>query len=507
MRTVRWIFLLAATAVLHAAANEATTPTPKAADAPAQRASVMVVKPVILCDDDGANPARHELPKAVLDQTLAGAEAEIIFLEPVKWHHGRARRGEIGPGEIGQQGRANGMIAADSRVLTMLFVAAIQGPAGPAGRGTRGDQPCFVALGPDGPATDPADAAAMVGRALADSVLPDRATDKPADGAKPAKAAAGPDPAQIAAIRGSRLALPRFHCHSAAEARELLADESWFPFHASATPDGVRFALGLAPDARVPADPAERARFSREAHAAMALDFTAAEQAALKRAVGAIRRELGDDWPLLSRLPWHFIKVKTGFCGDLPHTRGMATVVSQSALRQMLEEPEMARFLLFHEKIHVIQRLSPEVFAALYQTYGYQPIRLAPGEAARLNLLVNPDAPVHDHAIAVDGRTVLIAAAFVPQGRRIAFAENYFLLKPGGSGFIIEREFPAAPVEQWLERFPIRAGYDHPHENFAYLCNILVDLRKRKDLATAREHPMLRATLDALPEIFRLAGE
>jgi hypothetical protein len=499
--------VLAAAGKLYAAPADAAGIRP-AGTAPALRERVILVKPVIVHDDDGARPARHALPKAALDAAFSPTGAEIIFLEPVPWHNGPARRGEISPAEIEKQGRASCVIAADRRVITLLFVSGVDGQPGPTAAGRADGQLCLVVLGRDSETPPPAaDDALAVERALR------RCFERPKPAGTPQATDAARDPTDgaadgDAALRESGLALPRVHCHPAAESRELLADESWFPFHTTSTPDAARFALGLAPDTPVPADPVERAMFSRERHAEMAADFTAAERAGLTRAVAALRRELGNEWPLVSRLPWHFVKVRPGFCNDLPHTRGMATVLSQTALRQLLEEPAMARFMLFHEKIHVVQRLNPGRFGALYQAYGYQPVRLAAGEAARLNLIVNPDAPVHDHAITVDGRTVLVAPVFVPEGGRLGFAENYFLLKAGdGGAFLIDGEFPAAPVEQWLDRFVIRSGYDHPNETFAYHCNILLDLRQRKELAQANDHPMLRATIEAVPAIFRLGGE
>jgi hypothetical protein len=499
---------VAAAGLLHAAPDVAAGASPAGTD-PALRERVILVKPVIVHDDDGTHPARHALPKAALDAAFSRAGAEVIFLEPIPWHNGPARRGESTPAEIAKQGRASGVIAADRRVITIMFVSGVDGQAGPTAAGRADGQVCFVALGPAGETPPPAtDDALAVERALLRCFEPPQAADSSQQANEAARDQADGAADDESATRASGLALPRVHCHPAAESRELLADESWFAFHATSTPDAARFALGLAPDAPVPADPAERAKFSRERHAATAVDFTASERAALERAVAALRRELGTDWPLVSRLPWHFVKVKSGFCNDLPHTRGMATVLSQAALRQLLDEPEMARFLLFHEKIHVVQRLNPGRFSALFQAYGYHPVRLAAGEAARLNLLVNPDAPVHDHAITVDDRTVLIAPVFVREGDRIGFAENYFLLKPGDGGvFLIDGEFPAAPVEQWLDRFVIRSGYDHPTETFAYHCNLLLDLRQRKELAQANDHPMLRATIEAAPAIFRLSGE
>jgi len=77
------------------------------ADAPAFRPRVVVVKPVILCNDDGTSPAPHVLSKKLVDRVYTKAGLEFVYLEPVHWNHGKARRGEINLDQIVREGTAN----------------------------------------------------------------------------------------------------------------------------------------------------------------------------------------------------------------------------------------------------------------------------------------------------------------------------------------------------------------------------------------------------------------
>ena len=80
------------------------------------RSRVVVVKPVILCDDDGNNPAPHVLPKTLVDQVYTKAGLEFVYLEPIRWNHGKARRGEINLDKIVRDGRRLRMICEDPDV-------------------------------------------------------------------------------------------------------------------------------------------------------------------------------------------------------------------------------------------------------------------------------------------------------------------------------------------------------------------------------------------------------
>jgi N-sulfoglucosamine sulfohydrolase len=114
------------------------------------RPRVLVVKPVILRDDDGANPARSVLPKRLVDQVYTRAGLEILYREPVPWSFGAGRRGETNLDAIVRSGHDQGVIDPDPRTLTLLFVSAVDGRPGPMGRGLQNGNICFISLGPEG---------------------------------------------------------------------------------------------------------------------------------------------------------------------------------------------------------------------------------------------------------------------------------------------------------------------------------------------------------------------
>ena len=102
---------------------------------PNDRPRVVVVRTVVLCDDDGENPARYALPKTLVDRVYTRAGLEFVYLEPVRWHYGVARRGEINLDQIVREGTAQGFVTRDRRVVTLLFVSGVDGHRGPLGRG------------------------------------------------------------------------------------------------------------------------------------------------------------------------------------------------------------------------------------------------------------------------------------------------------------------------------------------------------------------------------------
>jgi hypothetical protein len=517
LQPLKFLSLLAALTCLPlagAAADHPASPTARAeALVPAERPRVVMIKPVILCDDDGSHPARATYPKTLVDRVYTRAKLEFLYLEPAVWHHGPARRGELNLDEIVKQGRANGMIAADRSVVTLLFVSAVDGNPKMLGRGMQNGNVCFVSLGNDPSMDDPAKQAFVVAHevghclglrhAVDDPAVPDDVPNLQGDGPFERRlAVAGLHPSQVDTVLKSPLVTDRVKCYTTAEARLALTDESWFPYLSTATPDMLRFGLGLPAE-----DPAARLAFAREHHAAMAMDFTAGEEAALRRVVADLSREAeAAGWPMLSRLPWHFVKVKSGFCQNMPHTRGMVTVLSATVVARLARHEAAAGELLFHEKIHVVQRLNPTRFTRLYQSFGYTPLRLAAGEAERLNLIQNPDAPVNDWAVSLGDTTVLIATAF---NRRLRFSETYYQLTPlpDGTSRVGGKLADPAAVETWRERFPVRIGYDHPHEVFAYLCGGIFRRGQHQRPAPPDGNEILDLTLKELLRIFALTGD
>lgn len=502
----------------------AVAPPHDTAESPARRPRVLLVKPVVLCEDDGTRPARAALPKKHVDRMHAPGGVEVLYLDPVEWKFGRGKRGETGLAALARQGREQGFIHADPRVVTLLFVSAIEGKGMPLGRALPGGNACVVCLAPGGGTPGQASPGLLVAQALGDCLQ-----SRPADADPGANGGAGDlsgggsraEPPAAGEPRTNRLgaALPsppvveRVTCHTQGESARLLTDESWEPYLSGATDEVLRFAFGLRGDAGVPREAAARARFARDGHESMALAFTPGEEASLRKSVARINHLTGRDWPLVSRLPWHFIKTKREFCGGHPHTRGLAIVLPAGSLARVTEDEDFALFLLVHEKFHVVQRLVPRRFEDLFRTYGYLPVRLAGGEAARANLVQNPDALYHEWAVRAGSELVMVATDYrtmadgmldmQPVARRLAaMAGGCFRL-----GEVLEGD---PLLDGWREGFPVKQGFDDPRELSAFTSSMLLRREylggKPADLGPAQE-AVYQETRRVFREILRITGE
>lgn len=491
---------------------------------PAQRPRVVVVKPVVLCDDDGTNPARAAYPKKLVDQVYTRAGLEFIYLEPVFWNYGVGRRGEDNLDAIVRLGREKGYIALDPRVVTLLFVSAVDGEVGPLGRGMQNGNVCFVCLGPEGKMTDPAELAFVVGHEVGHCLNLRHAVDDPAVSNKSGNLQGdGPfasrltvealAPSQRDTVLKSPLVQDRVTFHTVAFARKWLVDESWEPYIASATDDMLRFTLGLKAQAAIAQEAKARRSFAEESFGEMALPWTAQEQAVIRQRVEHLAKLTGRDWPMVSRLPWHFIKVKSAFCSGYAHTRGLSIVLSPRMIQRIMTDQTVGMALLLHEKLHVVQRLNPTRFDSLARRYGFVPVQLEEGEAARLNLAQNPDALFVQWAPEVDGRPVLIASRCQPNADgSIGMGEvhHHLLMERAGKYRIGEALSDAAELSAWRSRFPTKHGHDFPQEVSAHTSRVLLlreYLGDQTEVLTPAQQVNYEATKVEFQTILRVDGE
>jgi hypothetical protein len=105
-------------------------------------------------------------------------------------------------------------------------------------------------------------------------------------------------------------------------------------------------------------------------------EFTIEEQNALSAATKAIDAAITNDYPLYVSTPSRFLKMAGNIEGGMPHTRGPFIVLSSDVCRRIADD--FARSganaqtsnwvigLLLHEKMHVVQRLHPDLFEDLY---------------------------------------------------------------------------------------------------------------------------------------------
>jgi hypothetical protein len=112
------------------------------------RSNIIEIRQVILCDDDGSNPARYYSEKDLIEQVYTRADLEFNFQPPIFWKNGKARRGEINLDTVVIEGKKQGIISSDPKIVTLLFVSAVDGNTGPLGRGMQNGNICFVNFGP-----------------------------------------------------------------------------------------------------------------------------------------------------------------------------------------------------------------------------------------------------------------------------------------------------------------------------------------------------------------------
>ena len=478
----------------------------------AERTHLLLVKPVIICDDDGNHPARHALPKDLVDRVYTRANFEFIYLDPVRWNHGKARRGEVNLNSIVKDGHANGMISTDPRVATLLFVSAVDGKTRPLGRGLQGGNICFVNLGAPDEMTKPAERAFVVAHevghclglihAVNDLKVPNDVPNLQGDGPFDERLAVeGLHPSQVKTVLTSPLVQPQLQFLAAAESAGLIADDQWDNPLEPLTADNMRFELGLDPAAPLPEDSAARVAVAGPKYRALAADFTVEEMDLLRARVEQLNALIGDRWPVIARVPWQFAKMQSKFCRSMPHTRGLTIVLTESSIRRFGRNEASALEILLHEKLHVIQRLMPERFEKAFQRYGYQSIQLPSGTATRLNFVRNPDAPDARWAIRQGEKLALLATSLETNDGKFKFAEHLYPLqstddKTGAVSHTIGAAFEDdSSLTAWRARFPIRVGHDDPREVIAYLLGQIF----RADLLGEKgEHwtPEQRALLD-----------
>lgn len=505
-------------------AGAQVAPEPRVQIAPKHRPRVIVVQPVILCNDDGSTPAVHAFPKRLIDRVYTKAKLELLYLQPRRWHHGKARRGEITQQQIIRDGRHQGIISPDKRIVTLLFASATDRKKGPSGHGQQGGSICFVRLGPSDRQADPLQQAFVVAHELGhclnlrpvvnDPAVPNVTANLQGEGAiRERLATTGLHDTQRDTVLRSPLVMDRLRFYTLAEAQEQIVDETWEPYITGATDDMLRFSIGLAADDPLPQQPQTRRRFAEQKYTDKVLDFTAGEKTLLTGMVQRLQALIGSSWPGVPRLPWHFVKVDGTFCKGMAHTRGLSIFLSGRYLEKMSSDANFGLKLLLHEKLHIIQRLNRKSFKPLYQAYGFSPVTLKKGELKRLNAAQNPDALNVAWAIrSGDALTLLITTLARDTEGSIQFREEYRTLEkhPDGCWTIGAVREKDKPFQHWHASFPFRVGHDHPNEVSAYLSGLLLESDHLKTLnrdLTAAQTDRLAQTRNAFRNILRLIGD
>ncbi|MCA9136418.1 MAG: hypothetical protein KDB00_06660, partial [Planctomycetales bacterium] len=327
---------------------------------PQNRRKVVLINPVVACNDDGTNPAAFQLPKHAIDQAYAEFGIEFLFLDPVRWNNTQALSVTAEFDQVIRRGLQQRILCRDKHVLNLLFVTSIDNESGPPTSTGDAGTICTIALDQGGDHSSAhSNTQLLVDRVGSCLHLVD-----------PAKT-------QNSAVND------RIEFLSVQDGRELLVDESWEPYGSKATDNFVRFSIGLDGDAPIPQDKAAREEMIRQRFAEKVLEFSDAEKEKIRDAIARLEELTGHDWPLVSRMPWRFVKVDSSFCSGFPHTRGMTIVMPERGLQRMQVNETAAIALLLHEKLHVIQRLYSSRFDPLFNEYGFERIKLADGELER----------------------------------------------------------------------------------------------------------------------------
>lgn len=224
--------------------------------------------------------------------------------------------------------------------------------------------------------------------------------------------------------------------------------------------------------------------------------FRPEEQQAIRAYIEALAPMLRD-YPRFARQPWRFVKVADHIEGGLPHTRDDVIVLSEQVGRQLFDmrrqQPEdaallRAGMLLAHEQVHVLQRLAPQRFEALYtKSFGFRrvpPLVLTAELVA--NEVVNPDGLsccwLYPRA---DGGYLLPFLVYAERRGLRRMPDDFRMLavrvEPDGAGHRIARGADGHArtedlerVTEFVEAFPLTRNYYHPNETAADLFAQLV---------------------------------
>lgn len=492
MQSALWmpLGLTLARLALVCTAAQSTAPPPR----------TLVVQPFVLCGESADDaPARMRIRERLVDRVYAKAGVDVHFLEPRPYPNRAARDGEINLDRIVEAARADGAVRGDGEILNCYFVDAVDGQAGPLGRGGMNMPILFIALGPEPDLGIEAfvmahEAGHCLGlrHSVDDPEVPDELVNLMGGG--PFLERVGVDglhPSQVETVNASPMVRPHVRCLDLASARAAMLDESFEPFFGRLQPRELAAFFGRAPQASTLAGQRDEARqvFRDSARA-----FTDEERAALTWLTEGLCSRLRGSYPLLAEQPWDFLKFADELCSGFSHTRGLSilfaerTVARAVALHQGGDLELALRSmgpLFVHEQMHVLERCYPRRFAELHTTaLGFLHGAVDDHPWLRARQVSNPDALSANWLIPLDEggerslwwpRTLLrdgpqvprLGADFLEVAVRVRERDQGYEVVVDAAGVPVQR--PLTELSAFLDRFPIRTGKDHPNEVAAYL--------------------------------------
>lgn len=272
-------------------------------------------------------------------------------------------------------------------------------------------------------------------------------------------------------------------------AREAIVDESMEPYFSLLQPMEMQAKTGSA----VPGETLEeqravcRARFQEAVGA-----FTEPEQAAIRWYVGEYHELLRESYPLFTKTPWRFLKLKPPAEGGLPHTRGPCVVLPPGVVRMLViaksRAPDGALQgvggVLLHEQLHVVQRSHPARMERFYrETWNFlRPETIERGAWLERHQVVNPDGVDTRwvYPFESDGETrwiqpnVILSRGEGPKKMPGDLQMVAIELEQTGTGFAVKQGDDGLPVfeslffcKPYLAAFPGTYTSYHPNETMA----------------------------------------
>ncbi|MCA9247311.1 MAG: hypothetical protein KDA42_09360 [Planctomycetales bacterium] len=235
-----------------------------------------------------------------------------------------------------------------------------------------------------------------------------------------------------------------------------------------------------------------------------ALGISRSEQESLQWLVEGVVKRISSSFPLFARQPWRFVKVKSNHCGGFPHTRGFVIFLNEGIIRRIVALKQKQDFsaaenafgtLLFHEQMHVLQRIYPDVFRSLYEKEfrlvhasveehdWIAERRIVNPDATQMNWIVPSRTPGRAYGMVTllreDRDVPRMGADFYDVAVELQGEKGVYHVVADDEGVPITHEPFAVP--EIRERFSTPRGVDHPNEHAAYRFEQLLRRRYFRD--------------------------
>ncbi len=472
------------------------------------KSKVIIIQPIITQSDISDGPAKINLSEKLVEKAYSKADIDFLYLEPFYYNNSKARDGEINLDSIVNLAKRDKILKGQNDIINMFFVNAIDGNAGPTGRGMMNGNIVFIALGDnnkikneDNKSMEAFLIAHEVGHNLGlkhvvdDVNIVDSLPNIQGDGAFKDRI----DPKnsltnyQISEIKKSPLVHSRISFLKKEKASIAILDESFEPYFSKLQ----RKEISTFVQESAPINIDSARAFARKKFSSAVMEFSSKEEKILSFVVKKTNRWLSEnEINLMANQPWRFIKIQNWLCGGFAHTRGTYIILSQSYLEtltkdwseKMDKESELKLVkslggLLVHEQMHSLQRTFKSKFEKLYsENWKFKKKQIKDEKEIIKNQVSNPDAPIAEWLISdpkIQGkffwvRTLITKNIEIPAMGRdfvdVVFEifkdkENYSVKKL--NNVLLSR--PLSELTFYTNSFPVKRGLDHPNEISAYM--------------------------------------